>query len=421
MRQESIQARLMFRMAAASGLLALLLWQRVPARAESLTFHEAVSAAWAIDPGRSALLVNRSTADARADAAKSWFPGGPTVNGQYFDDHAVGSNEGYTTYQGGVSVPLWLPGQGSATVRVAQAESATVQERLNVEHMAVAVRVLDAAAAEIVAERREAIALSLRGAMQRIEGAVRGAVHAGEAAVTDRDAAAADLANARTEVENAREQRITAASLLAELLGRPGLPDIMFYDDRSLGRTRIGTPQLVEDNDPRVRAAHRAVMAAEEGLKLARASFMPNPEVGIAAIHEKQYGSPWDNRVGVNVTIPLPSEARNVPIMADARNKVAAADSDERQARRMVRLELAQVRARVDAAAEALGNARVAAGALNKRANDMERSWRLQETSLVEALRARQGAYTALLTFNQAEVAWHTAILRAMIATGFVP
>lgn len=391
------------------------------ARAAELSFHEAVSAAWAIDPTRSELTTNRQSADARADAAKSWFPGGPVVSAQYYDDHLIGSNVGYTTYQGTVSVPLWLPGQGTATRRVAQAESASIQEKLNVAHMAVAVRVLEAASALVIAQRRLAVALSLVQAMQRVGNAVGRAQRVGESTAADQQAAAAELAAARTEVGLAREQVATTGAALTVLLGRPGLPDILSYDAGFLSRTRLDMPQVVEDNDPRVRAAHRDVAAAQEAVRLARASFMPNPEIGVGAIHEGQYGSPWDSRVGVQISVPLPSEARNVPMMADARNRLAAAGSQETQARRMVRVELAQVRARLDAARTTLESARMSAAALNRRADEMERSWQVGETTLIEALRARLGAYNAILALNSAEIGWHAAILRAAIATGATP
>ncbi|MFS3137532.1 TolC family protein [Gluconacetobacter sacchari] len=380
-----------------------------------------MSAAWAVDPVRTELATNRQSADARAEAAKSWFPGGPVVSAQYYDDHFIGSNVGYTTYQGTVSVPLWLPGQGTATQRVAQAESATIQEKLNVEHMAVAVRVLEAASAQVIARRRLAVALSLVQAMQRVGGAVGRAQRVGESTAADQQAATAELAAARNEAGLAREQVEVAVAALTVLLGRPGLPDILSYDARFLAHTRLDTPQLVEDNDPRVRAAHRDVAAAQEAVRLARASFMPNPEIGIGAIHEGQYGSPWDSRVGVQVSVPLPSEARNVPMMAEARNRLAAAGSREIQARRMVRVELAQVRARVDTARTTLDGARTSAAALNRRADEMERSWQVGETTLIEALRARLGAYNAILALNSAEIGWHAAILRAAIATGMTP
>ncbi|GAA4478606.1 TolC family protein [Gluconacetobacter asukensis] len=391
------------------------------ARAADLSFRDAVTAAWAVDPVRTELTTNGQSADARADAAKSWFPGGPVVSAQYFDDHFIGTNIGYTTYQGTVSVPLWLPGQGTATQRVAQAESATIQEKLNVEHMAVAVRVLEATGARVIAQRRQTVALSLVQAMQRVAAAVGRAEHQGEAAAADRQASDAELAAARSEAGLAREQVATTGAALETLLGRPGLPDILSYDDRLLARTRLDMPQAVEDNDPRVRAATRDVAAAREGVRLARASFMPNPEIGVGAIHEGSYGSPWDNRVGVQISVPLPSEARNVPMMAEARNRLAAAGSQEVQARRMVRVELAQVRARLDAARTILEGARASATALNRRADEMEHSWQVGETTLIEALRARLAAYNAILALNSAEIGWHAAILRAAIATGMTP
>ncbi|CAI9121271.1 hypothetical protein [Brytella acorum] len=80
------------------------------AKAENITFAQAAEAAWSLDPGRTELNTNYHSASVRVEAARSWFAGAPTVVGQYFDDHAIGTNEGYTTYQGGVSVPLWLPG-----------------------------------------------------------------------------------------------------------------------------------------------------------------------------------------------------------------------------------------------------------------------------------------------------------------------
>lgn len=77
-----------------------------------LSVHDAIAAAWKIDPVRAELETNQDSADVRAKAAQSWFAGGPTLTGDYYDDRISGSNHGYITWQGGVSVPLWLPGQG---------------------------------------------------------------------------------------------------------------------------------------------------------------------------------------------------------------------------------------------------------------------------------------------------------------------
>ncbi|WP_338421651.1 TolC family protein [Acetobacter fallax] len=388
------------------------------ARSQSLTFSQGVEAAWSIDPARAELNTNYRSASARAEAAGSWFAGGPIVSGQYFDDHAIGSNEGYTTYEGSVSVPLWLPGQGSATVKAAKAEALTVQQRLHVQRMVVAMKVLDTSAGVLMARRRLGIAHALREALEKIISSVHHGTLSGETTLADEQAVSAELANASSEYSLAAEQVETATSALRIVLGRPGVPEILSCDEPAVARATLISGRILEDNDPRVRAAQQAVRAAEEGMRLARASFMPNPEVGVAAIHEKQYGSPWDDRVGVTVSVPLPSDVRDVPMEAEARNRLAAATSQEQQARRSVRQELSQVFARLTAAKDTFRNSVSSADDMNNRANEMARSWQAGETSLIELLRARAAAYSALQRRNQVEIAWHVAIIRTLIAAG---
>ena len=93
----------------------------------------------------------------------------------------------------------------------------------------------------------------------------------------------------------------------------------------------------------------------------------------------------------------------------------------EVEARRAVHNELAQVMARVTAARVMLLQSQTSASQTMKRADAMEHSWQLGETHLIEVLRARTEAWRALLTLNQAEVAWHSAIIRICISTGTLP
>lgn len=390
-------------------------------REVSISVHEAIAAAWNNDPVRTELQTNQQSADARAKAAQSWFAGGPTLSADYYDDRIGGSNLGYITWQGGVSVPLWLPGQGTATEKVAHADARTALMRLEVERMVMAVRVVEAAGNATLARKRETAALSTLAALQRISDAVSRAVRAGEAASVDSQAVMAQLADARTELENSREEIVTSRTTLQTLLGVEGIPDITQADRRWLVLTRANNLRWMEDDDPRVRAAHQEVIAAQEQVHLARASFMPNPEVGVDAIDQAQYGSPWDTQVGFNVRVPLPNAVTTTPVTSAARDRLAMASRQEIQARRAVQNEMAQVRARVETATATLNNARVSASAMLRRADAMEHSWRIGETPLIEALRARTDAYRSLLTLNQAEIAWHEAIIRIGIATGTMP
>ncbi|WP_086651767.1 TolC family protein [Acetobacter cibinongensis] len=401
-------------------------WQRqstLSARplTERLPFTTALEQAWQLDPSQRELQTNRKGAQARARAADSWFAGGPTVTGNYFDDHAIGSNQGYTTYQGEVSIPLWLPGQGSATRSVAQAEAESAEKRSMVAHMSLAVRLLDTTAAALLAQKHLATAQAYTASAAQISRDVAQATRAGEMTLSDQHQADAALDTARLDSTAAQEEVQTALAGLNALLGSASIPDIQTYTATDSALNRISALTSVEAHDPRIQAARKEVDAAQAALKLARRSFMPNPEIGVGAIHEKQYASPWDNRVGVTFSVPLPSSVHNAPLLAAAKDRAAAADRQEALAHRMVRQEAAQIRARLVSATTSLNDASSAATHLQNRAALLERSWKLRETPLDDVMRARQAAYGAALARDRAEIVWHAAIVRALIASHTLP
>ncbi|MBO1326773.1 TolC family protein [Acetobacter sp. TBRC 12305] len=382
-------------------------------------FRDVVRTAWILDPARTELQTRRHSADARASAAGGWFAGGPVVSGSYMDDHFIGTNIGYTTYQGAVSVPLWLPGQGSATQHVAHEQASTLDEQLAVEHMALSIRVLDATAAVKIAADRVEAARALYADMQHLQGLITRAARVGEVANADMQQVRAATGNTQNALRLAQEEQANARATLESLCGNGvDAPDISFYDAPTLTLGRLSNTQDLIEQDPRVKAARGAVKVAEANLDLAKRSFMPNPEIGVDAIHEEQYQSPWDNRVGFHVSVPLPSDVRNVPIMTQARDQLGTATGQLEQARRMVRLELQRVRERVMAARSARATLADAATSLQRRADAEEKAWRVGEHALDVALRARQDAVRAQQAANVAQTEWHVAVLRLMIATG---
>ncbi|WP_238532278.1 TolC family protein [Gluconobacter thailandicus] len=405
-----------------SGLLAVA-WPAPGSAADDavIPLRAAIGAAWENDPVRQELAANTQSADARAAAAKSWFAGGPILTASYSDDRAAGTNLGYVTWQGGVSVPLWLPGQGTATEHLAQADAKAALSRVEVERMAIAVRVLEQGGAAILAERRIIAARMIERSMKRLAAMTSRAKTHGETTGVEVQAVNAQLADTRSELAQAEEDQTRIRAELLSLLGVAGLPDILSAQAPWLARIPTNNLQALENQDPRVRSAHRAVIAAQEDMHLARSSFMPNPEVGIDAIDQGQYGSPWATQVGVNIRVPLPSDVTHTPILSAAQNRLASATRAEVEARRAVHNELVQVLARVQAAREMLFQSQTSASQTMQRADSLERSWQLGETPLIEVLRARTEAWRSLLTLNQAEVAWHSAIIRVCISTGTLP
>ena len=89
------------------------------------------------------------------------MPNAPTASGSYVNDKVAGSNYNYVTSQVGVSTPLWLPGEGTATQDAARAESVAIDGQIALAHLSLAREVLrlsgdavDAANALAIAQRR---------------------------------------------------------------------------------------------------------------------------------------------------------------------------------------------------------------------------------------------------------------------------
>jgi len=123
-------------------------------------------------------------------------PNAPTAVVSHFNDRIAGSNYNYITTQVGVSTPVWLPGEGTATQNAAQAERVAIEAQAAMAHLVLAADVLrlatsatDAANTRAIAARRLATSRALAGDLSR-QFAV------GEAAQSDALAAEADAANA---------------------------------------------------------------------------------------------------------------------------------------------------------------------------------------------------------------------------------
>lgn len=204
------------------------------------------------------------------------------------------------------------------------------------------------------------------------------------------------------------------------LLGRPVVPDLSRYGGGDVTQARFVSPRDMEDNDPRIKVAHRNVEAAEANMNWRAVRSCPTRKSAWTPFMKSSTAA-VDDRVGVNFSIPLPSEVRNTPIMSEARNRLATATSQETQARRMVHLEMMRVRERLIAATTARQATRSAAENMEKRAQAQERAWRVGEASVDTALAARQAAANTRLASARAEVEWHVASIRMLIATGVVP
>lgn len=390
------------------------------------SFAEAVAMAWARSPDRLALEGRGGAAAARGRAAHTLFPNAPFATAIYDDDHFLGSDKGYTTYSGSLNTPLWLPGEGTATARSAGAELAHVAAQGEAGRLLVAGQVLDAAAGLAIARNVREVAgrrlASARLLLSELHRLVRG----GEAVQIDEQAAAADLATAEIALADADAQLVSAGEALAVLTGTRTPPELTPPELTPTGAVAAALANGVPDEaaigrNPQVAAAQRGVDAAQAELRLVRLADRDDPELGVEAIRDHQFGSPWDTRYGVVVRVPFASRARNLPRIALAQSTLTTAFAELARVQRLVRLELVQSRAQLGAARRARDAGAVAARQLAARATTIGHAWRLGEMPLIEVVRAQQASFDATLIATRAAVAADVASLRMSLAGGVVP
>nr|WP_243428534.1 TolC family protein [Acetobacter suratthaniensis] len=389
-----------------------------PTASAPFSLHDAIVAAWLFDPEQGAYMADSTSAQRRASAARSWFSGGPTVAGQYYDDHFIGSKVGYTTYQGSISVPFWLPGQGTATENAAKADEKVANWQMQVQRLAVAARVVDLAGQGAVLSARLNNLSAVSHVLEQTTQDVEHAWTAGEVSGADREAAVAEKADVDGTLADMGQQLEGVRAELEALTGRDNLPDLGSIDGRRLARDGY---QLDVEQDPRIKLADAQLKKAQASYSVARHSYMPNPQVGVMLSRQEQYESPWDTQVGVQFQVGLPSEAVNTPLVMKEMQAVSRAEADKVLAHRKVMAEYRQLRAQLAAAATQVRHARLGQEQSDLRASDLSRAWKAGELPLVEYLRARRTALDAADRQAQAEATMRTTIARIILMTGQTP
>lgn len=384
----------------------------VPRVAET-TLHQAIEEAWTRLPQRNTLAAQQNTAAARYLSGSALVPNAPTAMGSYVDDRQIGSRYNYVTSQIGVSTPVWLPGEGTATQNLARAESTAVEAQAELAHLALAAQVLQRAVDAVDARDARDVAARRLTTNQALARDLDRRFQVGESAQSDALAAEAEAASAAVSLAQAEAQLGAAQVTLAELTGSPAIPVLTMP---------AVSGQAASGNDhPQVVAAQRQADAARAQERLVYLQDRDDPEIGVQGINEKQPGTRWDTRVGVTMTFHFATEARNAPRRAAAMETVTRAEVQLELARRQVLAEIG--RARVMAAASGRASEAAERGAANwvKRRGQIERAWRLGEMPLIELVRANAAAYEAEAASVRARNARAASMIRLAIAEGALP
>lgn len=389
----------------------ILLTAVQPIQAWSQPLHAFVEAAASRNPEISTLQGRRDAIGARQQAADALTPGAPTLSGSYVTDQPI-RNRNQREAQIGLSTPIWLPGEGTASRGMADAELTRSQARGNAQMLKVAGQVRNALAdfalarAEIgVSERRLREARALEADVSR--------------RMQSREASEADLLLARAERifadNDLRGQRSILEQRKLEFQSLTGL----------LPPTAIATeslPPALGIADPRLEDAKGAIAVARANQRLVGIQNRDSPEVGLILRRNRDIdGSVYDNSIGVELRIPFATEARNTPKRMAAQADLLEASAGYVATEREIVTEQQKARVGYDNAVVTKDLAHERAVTLARQSALVGRGYQGGQVSFLDNLRARSLAVDAEAAKVRADIGVQRAIGRLNQAFGIVP
>ena len=387
-----------------------------------------VEAAWERSPELAGTPARQAAATARAASAGSITPGPPSVGGGFVTD-GFNNRRGGREFELSVATPLWLPGEGTASVRAANADLTRLTAQQQAQRLAVAGEVREALAAVAVAQ------VELAGAEARLRDARSLEADVGRR-VRGREAAEAELLTARLdrfEVEVAQRERraaldgarlmfiaLTGVEPNAATLNEAAPPGQAAPPGGAALASDGGTAD--EPGHPRLAEANAAVAVAEANRRLAALQSRDSPEIGVIGRSERDPGERrYDTRAGLQFRLPFATDARNAPRRAAAEADVTEAVVAERNVRRQVDLQVARARIDLATVEEGLATARQRVAVFRQQRGFAEAAYRAGQIALADAIRVRAFATESEVAQGRAEIATRQARSRVRQAMGLLP
>ncbi len=380
-----------------------------PAYAEDI--RHVLESAWARNAEIAALTARRAEILARKRAAGRLTPGPPALSVGHLSDSVTG-DDGYREYDVELGTPLWLPGEGTALRRVADAELVQQDAELAVVRLLVTGEVRDAywryrfaGVAVEVARRRLDAARTLQNDLDR-------QVRAGQVARADLLLAVAETADARA-ILSIAEASATQARLAFHALTGTEPPAELVEPE---------VPAQADAKHPRLIALRRTLDVTEATARLLTVQDRDSPEVALVGVVERDLSNtPYDKRIGVRVVIPFATVGRNESRRKANEVERTRAIGELRAFDYEIQAEVRKAEAGLASATERETLAEERYCAFAERLDLVERSVRGGDGALVELVRARANLFEAEVARLQSQIAVMQARSRLNQALGLDP
>lgn len=379
------------------------------------TLSQAVDAAWARYPQAAALSARQDEAQARLDHARGLTSGPPSVSLNHLTDKP-NQNIGWREWEVEVSAPMWLPRQRSAREAEAGRATGELTARSAALRLQLAGEVREAWWAVAAARGARTLAQQRLDTAQELAQAVQRRFKTGDLARLDANVARTESLAAQADLLDA-EAALREAQQTYRMLTGADAPSSLPPES---------SPAAAGDFDPvlhpQVQALQAMVDLNSSRVALADASRRDAPELALRWTSQRNdAASPYEQAVGVKLTIPLSSDARVRQDGAAVRADLAQAEAELTQARYRVEQDVARAQSALDAAEHQLVMAEERRVLTADNLRLAQRSFELGESDLPSLMRARAADYEAQAWFKKQEVARFAALSRLHQAQGVLP
>lgn len=395
------------------GMLLALLCGSSAAQPATHSLSELLQAAVEHNPGAELVVAERDIAAALRRKADQVLADAPSANLKYQTDR-IGSGLGYREWEGGVQLPLWLPGQANSYANEAERQLA-VSEAMQ------ATRLLDLAGE--VRERLWSAALahseventqSARDSAQHLYADVQRRVAAGELPRSDSLLAEKALLQRDEDLQLAQNRYAQASQAFIRYtsLEPPATP---------LAEAVPATDEL-DPQHPRLQLLQREVARARAHRDRISKLQVGNPDLWLGARKSRGLaGEDYASAIGVELSMPFGTSGHRAPELAEAEAALTRAQVEHSRTRLQLQEALNQAALEYDSVRTALAQTERRRSLSDRSLNLSQRAFELGEIDLIRLLQAQNDALTARHDQQLRQLQFGQAIARLNQAAGVIP
>ncbi|MGD2118875.1 MAG: TolC family protein [Chromatiales bacterium] len=364
-------------------------------------------------PGVELADAERKLATALSNKAEQPFASQPSANIKYQTD-AVGSELGYREWEGGIDMPLWLPGQADSYRREAESTLATSDAIAQARKLKLAGQVRERLWAAAIARGEAEQAQSAVSAAKQLLQDVQQRVEAGELPRNDQLLAQKELIGREESLQQAKVQARQADQMFQHYTGIE-LPE-------QPGSEPLTTPAELADSHPSLQLARLRADQAQARRDRVSSESRPSPNLWLGAKSAKAAsGNDYESSVGIELSMPFATGAHSAPAIAEAENSLTQARTEYQLAHHELQeaLQLAQLELEQTSATLAQTEKRQRLAEASLKLN--RRAFELGETDLVRLIQAQADALSARHDYQIRQLQHSQAVARLNQALGVIP